>query len=500
MGRSARKDGRENGRRKERSRSRRRRDSSRDSRSHSRSRTKVGSSRKARNALTFHGKRSRGRKAAPRNRRAGAARSSDISQCTRSRTATSSRSGTSSSSSSYSSQSDASSYSESSDVEDGEIEPQPKKAGAEKKKDEIVHFAWHRGMVIHNRYKASKLLGDGTFGRVLLCEDRKRHCEVALKVIRPVEKYTKNAKREAEILKDICDADSEKTAGCVRMFETFMHKQEGERFFCLAFEVLGASLYDVIKRNCYRGFWVQDLQSIAQQMLDALAYLHDNMHLTHTDLKLENVLFQSDEMQPAKFLREAEWLAQRNRTHKERASPYHRPASPKIKLIDFGNATCELEHHSSVINTRQYRAPEVILGMGWNERSDLWSVGCILMEIYTGELLFKTHESLEHLALMERVVEVFPAPMFDSASEARKEQFLQRRDESSVWKLLWPAYASSDSSVRHVEGQRALSKLVPEKHRSLADFVASLLILEPTRRPSAAAALMHPFLFDRFDD
>merc|ERR1719450_2053806 len=123
-------------------------------------------------------------------------------------------------------------------------------------------------------------------------------------------------------------------------------------------------------------------------MLDALVFLHDGLNLTHTDLKLENVLFQSQEAPiRAEFPREAAWQA----LHKERqgsAARYVRPASTTVKLIDFGNATYELEHHSSIINTRQYRAPEVILALGWNERSDLWSMGCILMELYTGELLF----------------------------------------------------------------------------------------------------------------
>ena len=61
-----------------------------------------------------------------------------------------------------------------------------------------------------------------------------------------------------------------------------------------------------------------------------------------------------------------------------------------LPVIDFGGATFENQHHSSVINTRQYRAPEVILGLGWDMQSDVWSIGCIVMELYVGELLFAT--------------------------------------------------------------------------------------------------------------
>jgi len=77
----------------------------------------------------------------------------------------------------------------------------------------------------------------------------------------------------------------------------------------------------------------------------------------------------------------------------------------EIRLIDFGGATFDTDHHSRIINTRQYRAPEVLLGLGWSFPSDMWSVGCILCELVSGELLFATHYDLEHLAMMEKVLE-----------------------------------------------------------------------------------------------
>jgi serine/threonine protein kinase len=77
--------------------------------------------------------------------------------------------------------------------------------------------------------------------------------------------------------------------------------------------------------------------------------------------------------------------------------------SCEIKVIDFGGATYEEDRHTPVINTRQYRAPEVILECcRWNEKSDIWSMACILVELYTGELFFDTHENLEHLAMIEK--------------------------------------------------------------------------------------------------
>jgi len=75
----------------------------------------------------------------------------------------------------------------------------------------------------------------------------------------------------------------------------------------------------------------------------------------------------------------------------------------EIRLIDFGSATFQDEYHSSVVSTRHYRAPEIILGLGWSYPCDIWSIGCILVEFFTGDALFQTHDNLEHLAMMESV-------------------------------------------------------------------------------------------------
>jgi serine/threonine protein kinase len=84
--------------------------------------------------------------------------------------------------------------------------------------------------------------------------------------------------------------------------------------------------------------------------------------------------------------------------------PYFSPYGTSIKIIDFGAATREHEKHSEIINTRQYRAPEVILGSSiWDEKSDIWGLGCIFAELYTGELLFQTHENKLHICQLEKI-------------------------------------------------------------------------------------------------
>ena len=99
-----------------------------------------------------------------------------------------------------------------------------------------------------------------------------------------------------------------------------------------------------------------------------------------------------------------------------------------MRLIDFGSATFDWEHHSKVVSTRHYRqgyifgeniffllflshllrAPEVILELGWSQPCDIWSIGCIAFELYLGFTLFQTHDNREHLAMMEKILGPIP--------------------------------------------------------------------------------------------
>ena len=132
---------------------------------------------------------------------------------------------------------------------------------------------------------------------------------------------------------------------------------------------------------------------------DNVLVLHD-LNLIHTDLKPENILLVNNSYQTFTY----------NRTVPSSSTATSRTArhrkvllDPEIRLIDFGSATFNDEYHSSVVSTRHYRAPEIILNLGWSFPCDIWSIGCILVEFFTGDALFQTHDNLEHLAMMEAV-------------------------------------------------------------------------------------------------
>lgn len=154
---------------------------------------------------------------------------------------------------------------------------------------------------------------------------------------------------------------------------------------CIAFEVLGLSLFDFLKQNNYYPYPIDQVRHISYQLCHAVKFLHDH-NLSHTDLKPENILFVNSDYTTYYD----ENLRQDIRIVK----------NTEIRLIDFGSATFDYEHHSSIITTRHYRAPEVILGLGWDETCDVWSVGCILFELYKGKLVFFQFKQKIHILLI----------------------------------------------------------------------------------------------------
>merc|ERR1712187_931910 len=77
------------------------------------------------------------------------------------------------------------------------------------------------------------------------------------------------------------------------------------------------------------------------------------------------------------------------------------PRSSDIVVIDFGGALFAAERGDGKVGTRHYRAPEVIVGLPWNEKVDMWSVGCLIALTYLGYRPMSANEDLERLALME---------------------------------------------------------------------------------------------------
>lgn len=327
------------------------------------------------------------------------------------------------------------------------------------------------------RYKILDILGEGTFGKVVECFDRDRthwnraaHHRVAVKVIKSVPKYRDAAKIELRVLKTLKQGDPHAKCHCVHLRDSFDFRGH----ICMVFDLLGLSLFDYMKANSFRPFELRQVQHFSVQLLEAIDFLHRH-RLTHTDLKPENIMLAEVPDNCYKVSRDKLILTKTD-----------------IQVIDFGSATYDDEHHTSVVSTRHYRAPEVILALGWSHPCDLWSAGCILMELFAGDAMFQTHDDIEHLAMMEVILGVLPEKM------AMKSKF--RRDSFDAnWRLLWPSKAKNDRSVRFVQDNcKPLRRMVSERNKGRADpfldLVEKLLIYDPGERISAKGTLEFPFI------
>ncbi|KAL7265220.1 hypothetical protein ACSBR1_003054 [Camellia fascicularis] len=345
--------------------------------------------------------------------------------------------------------------------------------------DKDGHFVFAIGENLTTRYRILSKMGEGTFGKVLECLDYERKEIVAIKIVRSINKYREAAMIEIDVLQKLSRHDVGGTR-CVQIRNWFDYRNH----ICIVFEKLGPSLYDFLCKNSYRSFPTDLVREFGRQLLESVAFMHD-LHLIHTDLKPENILLVSSEY--------VEVPDYKVLTHISKLLTIcnNLPKSSAIKLIDFGSATFEHEDHTYVVSTRQYRAPEVILGLGWNSPCDLWSVGCILVELCSGETLFEAQENLEHLAMMERVLGPLPHHMIISADLGAKKYFKR----SAL--LDWPEGASSKESMTAVGKLPCLQNLIMDhvNHSAgdMIDLLQRLLRYDPAERLTAREALRHPF-------
>eukprot|EP01018_Ginkgo_biloba_P011417 Gb_01586 [translate_table: standard] len=342
--------------------------------------------------------------------------------------------------------------------------------------DKDGHYMFALGDNLTPRYKILSKVGEGTFGQVLECWDRESKEFVAVKIVRALQRYREAAMIEIDVLHEVGKHDISGMR-CVQMRNWFDYRNHT----CIVFEKLGPSLYDFLRKNNYCPFPIDLVRELGRQLLESVAYMHD-LHLIHTDLKPENILFVSSD-----YVKVPDY----KRSLHDGSFFKRLPKSSAIKLIDFGSTTFENQDHSSVVSTRHYRAPEVILGLGWNYPCDIWSVGCILVELCSGETLFQTHENLEHLAMMERILGPLPQRMIKKADRRYAKYFRHGT------RLDWPEGAASRESVRAVRKLSQLRNLIMEHvdHSAGAfiDLLQGLLKFDPSERLEAREALRHPF-------
>ena len=297
----------------------------------------------------------------------------------------------------------------------------------------------------------------------------------ALKVVRSAPKYTETANDEVIFLKTISENDPDRKYFCLHLIDSFTHRGLNGIHTCMVTDVGGSNLLSLIKLYHYKGIPISITKEISRQVLIALNYLHTRCSLIHTDLKPENVLLNFT-------------IGHNGIKHRKDV-----PDSNHIKVLlaDFGNANWIHKRYTNDIQTRQYRCPEVMLGLHWDCPSDIWSMGCMLFELLTGDYLFSPRETErfskvdDHFALFMELLGPIPKDMIDASSVRSK-------------------YFTSDYELKRIPNKRLaprqLEKVLNEKYKMdmeqaviVSDLIKSMLVYDENKRATAAQCLKHPW-------
>lgn len=246
----------------------------------------------------------------------------------------------------------------------------------------------------HHRYRVIRKLGWGHFSTVWLALDTAKSRHVALKIVKSEAKYRDAAEDEIKILRKAAEEieRSPHANHVVHLLDDFVHAGPNGEHVCMVFEVLGENLLKVIRRYEHNGLPLFLVKRIVEQVLRGLDLLHRECGIIHTDLKPENVLVclrpDSDDIERTLHsVSLHDSAGSRPSSHCSVAARYEQ-APVDVKIADLGNACWTHRHFTSDIQTRQYRAPEVILGSSYDTSADIWSLACMAYELVTGDFLF----------------------------------------------------------------------------------------------------------------
>ncbi|CAA7267975.1 unnamed protein product [Cyclocybe aegerita] len=298
------------------------------------------------------------------------------------------------------------------------------------------------------RYEVIDSLGKGSFGQVLHCRDYGSGESVAIKIIRNKKRFHHQALVEIKILDSLRKWDADEKHHVIKMTEHFYFRNH----LCIAMELLSINLYELIKANGFVGFTTALIRRFTSQMLMSLSLMRHH-RIVHCDLKPENVLLRH-------------------------------PAKSAIKVIDFGSSCFEHEKIYTYIQSRFYRSPEVILGMNYHMAIDMWSLGCILAELYTGFPIFPGENEQEQLSCIMEVLGV-PDKEFINRSSRRKLFF----DSNGA-----PRTVINSKGRRRRPGTKTLAQVLRCNDEEFVDFIAKCLVWDPERRIKPQAAMRHPFV------
>ena len=321
--------------------------------------------------------------------------------------------------------------------------------------------------LIAGRYQILGYLGNAAFSKAVKCLDTKTNTLVCLKIIENNKNYFDQSLDEIKVLNFVNANGEPDELNFLKSIDFFYYKEH----LIIVTELLNDNLYDfydyLLKNKIEEYFSMPRIQAIAKQVLTSLKYIH-SLHLIHCDLKPENILL--------KCISKAE-----------------------VKIIDFGSSNFIYDATSSYIQSRSYRAPEVIMGCNYDYKIDIWSLGCILAELYSKTVLFMSDSVHSLLARVIGIIGPIPEWMFEKGTTVNgmfcKEKLLFMEAD---------AVNDTNANISTTSvGKKKMHVIVPKRtllknrlhceDQNFIDFLRYLLKIDPNERPTAEEALNHPW-------
>eukprot|EP01025_Chloroclados_australasicus_P015951 TRINITY_DN1778_c0_g1_i3.p1 TRINITY_DN1778_c0_g1~~TRINITY_DN1778_c0_g1_i3.p1 ORF type:complete len:480 (+),score=45.25 TRINITY_DN1778_c0_g1_i3:147-1586(+) len=333
------------------------------------------------------------------------------------------------------------------------------------------------------RYEMWEKISEGTFSFVWIAKDLKHKRFVAVKIPKRDEaNLNASLRQEIQVLSRIGMNDEEDQYNCVRLLDQFSIRTRTSTFQISVMELLGISLREILQQRPVRictkagGLKMPLVQAAAQRTLKALSYLHDDLGIVHNDLKPENIALK----QP--------WV-------KMGWEPTFEDFD--VKLIDFGNFSQAGWFQPNYIpQTPNYRSPEAILGYPEAPEMDMWSLGCVMFELLTGETLFDVQEckqlvaNLDHLHQMQQLLGPCPKKVSIGGHHSRLYFTPNGQLHGTI-----KDHNSMTGLLRHLITVKYA--FLFKNHQELLaffDFLSGCLCYDPAKRITAEEALEHPWL------
>uniref|UniRef100_A0A8C6MAY7 Protein kinase domain-containing protein n=1 Tax=Nothobranchius furzeri TaxID=105023 RepID=A0A8C6MAY7_NOTFU len=322
-------------------------------------------------------------------------------------------------------------------------------------------------------YNVEEVLVSGTFGEVARCCIEGQDKVVALKVMsRQYENKFLNEVQTLQLLNKLTNFKH----SFIKLNDSFTYRG----FLYQEFELLDQTLFDYLKK---RGdtLKVAELRAIAQQILVALSALKQ-LGITHTDLKLDNIMLVNHEEQPI-----------------------------KVKLIDFGFA-CETEtlKEKGILHNLAYRAPEITLGLPRDEAIDTWSLGCLLSVLFLDCFVFPEENEYDNLRIIMKLLGQPDKKQLDegtlvsnyfrkvkNGSECSWRFKTLKQYEKKKGAVSRRAHATYDDLTTLDDlffSQNTNNSTENEDIEAFLDLVKKMLTVDPANRILPDDALKHPFI------